>query len=109
MVVPFERWRNNFVQTAPDAVRDMTYGLLRPMPFACLRESLSAADAATPGLPITYLVSSQDLTLPQGEEWWAEKYAARLGVEPVAFEACHAAHLTDPVLVADQLPAAAKA
>lgn len=109
ILVPYERWRSNFVQTAPEAVQQLTYGLLRPQPLSHFSESLSAAEAAIPDLPLTYLTSAQDLSLPSGDEGWGETYAPRLGVEPVTFDACHAATFTAPADVAKQLLIAAQA
>jgi pimeloyl-ACP methyl ester carboxylesterase len=108
VLVPFERWEARFVQTAPPAVKELTYGLLRPMPWAYLSESPTAADAAIPDLPLTYVVSSADLSLPEGEEWWTAKYAPRAGVAPDAFDACHSAYFTTPEKVAAMLMNAAR-
>lgn len=108
VLVPYPRWQNRFVQTRPEEVRQVTYGLLRPHPWSYFTESLSAREAAIPDLPRSYLVGSQDLSLPFGEEWWADKYAPRLGAEPIIFDAPHAAHLTDPVLLTDELIKAAQ-
>ncbi|NUR25962.1 MAG: alpha/beta fold hydrolase [Catenulispora sp.] len=109
VLVPVPRWENRFVQTATQEVKDLTYGLLRPEPWAYFTDSLSTREAAIPDVPVSYLVSSQDLSLPAGDEWWADKYAPRLGVEPIVFEAPHAAYFTDPLLLTDQLIAAGKA
>jgi pimeloyl-ACP methyl ester carboxylesterase len=107
ILVPVPRWENRFVQTASQAVKELTYGLLRPMPWSYFADSLHAAEATIPDLPRSYLVSAQDLSLPEGDEWWADKYAPRLGVQVVAFDACHSANFTDPALVAEQLVIAA--
>jgi pimeloyl-ACP methyl ester carboxylesterase len=107
VLVPFERWRNKFVQTAPEPVQELTYRLLRPAPINYFSGALSATESKTPDLPISYLVGTQDLSLDPGEESWATKYAVRLGVEPVTFDACHAAFFTTPALVAKQLVSAA--
>jgi pimeloyl-ACP methyl ester carboxylesterase len=108
VLIPVPRWENRFVQDAEQAVKELTYGLLRPTPWSYLTEALPASEAAIPDLPLTYLVSAQDLSLPEGEEWWADKYASRLGVKATAFDACHAAHLVTPDVVAEQLCRAAR-
>lgn len=103
MTVPFERWQKNFVQTVHDEVKDLTYRMLRPQPFNYLSQSLSEADAATPKVPVTYLVSTWDRSVESGDEWWAPKYSSRLGVEPVMVDTCHAAFFTEPDIIADKL------
>jgi pimeloyl-ACP methyl ester carboxylesterase len=107
VLIPVPRWENRFVQDAPQAVKELTYGLLRPTPWSYLTEALPAAEAAIADLPRSYLASAQDLSLPEGEEWWADKYAPRLGVDARVFDACHAAHLVMPEVVAEQLCLAA--
>jgi pimeloyl-ACP methyl ester carboxylesterase len=107
ILVPFERWRTKFVQTAPEPVRELTYRLLSPMPTGYFAHSLSAAEAKTPDQPDSYLVGTEDRALDPGEHWWATKYAARLGVPARTFDACHAAYFTDPALVAENLILAA--
>jgi hypothetical protein len=84
-------------------VVELTYGLLRPIPWSLLSQSLSPREAAIPNLPVSYLVGAQDLSLPEGEEWWATKYAPRLGVEPIAFDGCHSAYFTTPTVLAETL------
>jgi pimeloyl-ACP methyl ester carboxylesterase len=103
MTVPFERWQNNFVQTASGEVKDLTYRMLRPQPFNYLSGSLSEAEAAAPDVPVTYLVSAWDRSVENGDEWWTPKYSSRLGVEPVMVDACHAAFFTEPDVIADKL------
>jgi hypothetical protein len=105
VLLPFERWRDKFVQTAPQPVQELTYRLLRPQPLAYLAESLPAAQAAVPDRPVAYLVGTADLSLADGDEWWTPKYSDRAGVQPVSMDCCHAAHLTDPATVADHLVA----
>lgn len=109
VMVPYPRWQNRFVQTAIEEIRQLTYGHLRPEPWSYLTDSLKRSEAALPDVPVTYLVSAQDLSLPVGPEWWADKYAARLGVEAVSFDAPHSAYFTDPVLLTDNLVSAATA
>ncbi len=103
VLIPVPRWQTRFVQTAPLAVQELTYGLLRPMPWSLLSQSLSPREAAIPNLPVSYLVGAQDLSLPEGEEWWATKYAPRLGVKPIAFDGCHSAYFTTPTVLAETL------
>lgn len=108
VLVPVPRWENRFLQTASQAVKEVTYGLLRPTPWSYFTQSFPAAEAAVPDLPRSYIASADDLSLPEGEEWWADKYAPRLGVQATVFEACHAAHLVTPDVVAEQLCLAAR-
>lgn len=107
VLVPYPRWQNRFVQTMDENLRQLTYAHLHTEPWTYLTESLGAAQARTPDVPSAYLASSQDLALPFGDEWWADKYAPRLGVQPVFMDAAHAAYFTDPVLLAQTLVAVA--
>lgn len=109
VLLPLERWRTNFIQTAGESVSTLTYGLLRPQPLAYLTDSLPAEKAAIPDVPVAYLAGTEDLSLKPGPEWWTPKYSARLAVEPVHFGGCHAAHLTDPTTIAATLESTAPA
>ncbi|HEX4358841.1 MAG TPA: alpha/beta fold hydrolase [Pseudonocardia sp.] len=103
VLVPPHRWRANFLNTAPEHVQDLTYSLLRPQPMAYFTESLDAAEAEVPDLPVSYIVGSADQSLPRDDNWYDPKYTARLGVRPLVIDACHAAFFTTPRLLADAL------
>jgi hypothetical protein len=106
VLIPPHRWRQNFLNTAPEHVQDLTYALLRPQPLAYFTESLDTAEAAVPDLPVSYLLGSADQSLPLGDDWYDPKYTARLGVRPLVIDACHAAFFTTPALVAAALNSA---
>jgi hypothetical protein len=59
-----------FLNTAPEHVQDLTYSLLRPRPMAYFTESLGAAEAEIPDLPVSYIVGAADQSLPRDDNWY---------------------------------------
>lgn len=106
VLLPYARWSERFLPDVPEEVQRVTYRLLVPQPWAYRTETLRDDEARLPEVPIAYLLGTADRALPPQHGGWT-KHVKRAGVEPVLFDAPHAAYFTDPVLVADNLIRAA--
>ncbi len=87
------------MQDAPEAVQRLVYELLVPQPLCYFTEPVAPL---RPDVARSYVLSVDDLSLPPGEYGWL-RFAARLGVEPIAAPGSHEACFTEPVGLAEAL------
>jgi pimeloyl-ACP methyl ester carboxylesterase len=99
ITMPFEIWQEAFMQDAPEAVQRLVYELLVPQPLCYFTEPVAPL---RPDVARSYVLSVDDLSLPPGEYGWL-RFAARLGVEPIAAPGSHEACFTEPVGLAEAL------
>lgn len=95
VTLPFEVWQAGFMQDASEDVQRLVHGLLVPQPMQYFTTAVESIDPERLGVPITYLLSEDDLGLPEGEYGWA-RFADRLGVTPVMAPGSHEACFTRP-------------
>jgi pimeloyl-ACP methyl ester carboxylesterase len=108
VVLPYDSWRQGFIQDAPEPVRQLIYQLLVPQPFQYFTETVTSLDPGSLPVPVSYLLSTDDIVMPPGEFGW-ERFAARLGVTPVAAPGSHEACFTQPEGLAASLLEACRA
>jgi pimeloyl-ACP methyl ester carboxylesterase len=97
---PYEAWRTSMIQDADEDVARLTYELLVPHPFQHFTTPVRPFDAAAAGIPVTYLLSEDDRSMPPGEWDWLPRCLDRLGVTPVRTPGSHLALLTRPAELA---------
>jgi pimeloyl-ACP methyl ester carboxylesterase len=102
VAMPFEIWQTAFMPDASEDVQRMVHSLLVPQPMQYFTETVDAASAAEIGVPVAYVLGSEDVALPPGEYGWA-RFAERLGVEPLVVSITHEACFTQPDVVAESL------
>jgi pimeloyl-ACP methyl ester carboxylesterase len=102
VAMPFEIWQAAFMPDASEDVQRMVHSLLVPQPMQYFTETVDAASAAEVGVPVAYVLGSDDVALPPGEYGWA-RFAERLGVEPLVVSITHEACFTQPDVVAESL------
>jgi len=100
--LPFEIWQASFMNGAPEEVQRVIHALMVPQPFQYFTETIEPVDLATLGVPVAYVLSSDDIALPPGE-YGFKRFADRLGVSPLPAPGCHEACFTDPAGLADAL------
>lgn len=100
VAMPYEVWRSAFITDAPEEVRQLTHSLMVPQPFQYFTETVPPLDPRAVGVPVSYVLSSEDMALPPG--MWLQ-FAERLGVSPVMTPGSHEACLTQPAALADAL------
>jgi pimeloyl-ACP methyl ester carboxylesterase len=100
VALPFEVWQTAFMQDASEDVQRLAHSVLVPQPMQYFTESVEPI--ADLGVPVAYVLGSEDVALPEGEYGWS-RFAERLGVEPYMIPASHEACFTQPSLVAEAL------
>jgi len=104
VVFPYEVFASAFMQDTDENLRRVVYGLLTPQPMQYFTETVTPVDPAALGVPASYVVSADDLSLPPGEWGWVPRFPQRLGNAPV-FETpgSHEAQFTQPAELASAL------
>lgn len=95
VAMPFEVWQNAFMQDAVEPVQRAVHELLVPQPMQYFTTPVAPIDPATLGVPTSYVLSLDDISLPPGEYAW-DRFARRLGVEPIPAPGSHEACFTQP-------------
>ena len=95
VTMPFEVWQNAFMQDAPEPVQRTVHELLVPHPMQYFTTPVEPIDPAALGVPASYVLSVDDISLPPGEYGW-DRFAGRLGVEPILAPGSHEACFTQP-------------
>jgi len=100
VAMPFEVWQASFMQDASEETQRLVHGLLVPQPMQYFTETVTPIDPASLGVPVAYILGSDDVALPEGEYGWA-RFPKRLGVEPLVVPISHDAGFTRPEVVAE--------
>jgi pimeloyl-ACP methyl ester carboxylesterase len=100
VTLPFEVWQAAFMQDAPEDVQRLVHSLLVPHPMQYFTAAVEPVDSARLGVPVTYLLSEDDIALPPGEYGW-QRFADRLGVTPIMAPGSHEACFTRPAELAE--------
>jgi pimeloyl-ACP methyl ester carboxylesterase len=95
VTMPFEVWQSAFMQDAPEPVQRTVHELLVPQPMQYFSVPVQPLDPAALGVPVSYVLSVDDIALPPGEYGW-DRFARRLGVEPILAPGSHEASFTQP-------------
>ena len=103
VALPFEVFAGAFIQDAPEPVQRLAHGLLVPQPMQYFTTPVTPLDPGALGVPVSYLLSTDDIALPPGEFAWAPRFPDRLGVTAVPTPGGHEALLTTPDTLATAL------
>jgi pimeloyl-ACP methyl ester carboxylesterase len=105
MLVPWDIWRDHFIQDAPEAVARMIWELLTPEPNGVNVEPLDLTRFYTLEIPKSYIVLRQDASLPPGT--FHPQMSARLGAcTLLEMDGSHEVMFTRPAALAESLIAA---
>lgn len=104
VMLPFDIWREAFIQDADlDFARD-AYASLSSEPFAPFDTPLDLAEFYALTVPRSYLNCTEDTALPPGEWGWHPRMSNRLGLHRlVQMPGSHEVMLTNPGLLAEKL------
>jgi pimeloyl-ACP methyl ester carboxylesterase len=104
-LLPWEVWRDHFIQDAPEMIARALWELLSPEPNRVNVEKLDLKRFYALDIPATYIVLRHDQSLPPGS--FHPRMSARLGgPELIEIDGSHEVMFTHPVALADALIAA---
>ncbi|WP_028933366.1 alpha/beta fold hydrolase [Pseudonocardia spinosispora] len=95
ITLPYEVWQHGFMQDADEHVQHLVHQLLTPQPFQYFTETVEPLDLESFDVPVSYVLSIDDIALPPGEFGW-DRFAKRLGVDPITAPGSHEAPFTQP-------------
>jgi pimeloyl-ACP methyl ester carboxylesterase len=98
VALPYEVWQSAFIADATEEVRRLTHSLMVPQPFQYFTETVAPLDPQALGVPVSYVLGSEDISLPPGD--WL-RFAERLGVSPIMTPGSHEACFTQPPSLAE--------
>ncbi len=103
VAMPFEVWQQAFAQDAPEAVQRLLHELLVPQPMQYFTETVLPIDPSTSAVPVSYVISTEDVALPPGDYAWNPRFPQRLGVTALETPGSHEACFTRPAELAQAL------
>ena len=108
VAMPLEVFQGAFMGDADPAAAAAVHSVLRPQPFRTFTDPPADEAYRGLGLPLHYVLSSEDIALPPGEYGW-DRFAERIKVAPVRVPGSHESMFTRPAELADALAQAATA
>ncbi|PKV97643.1 pimeloyl-ACP methyl ester carboxylesterase [Amycolatopsis echigonensis] len=106
---PFEVFCTALMQDATAETQKTIYSLLERQPFHTISEPLDLTEWERLQLPSSYVLGTDDISMPPGEFAWAPRFPQRLPGAPLIYTAgSHLAQLTQPESLAEALIRAAE-
>lgn len=104
VTLPYEIFSTAFIQDAEENVRKLVHSLLVPHPMQYFTEPVASARPSELGIPASYVISGDDISLPPGEYAFMPRFPDRLGDVPVIeTPGSHEANFTRPAELAQTL------
>jgi pimeloyl-ACP methyl ester carboxylesterase len=104
VAMPFEWWRERFINDADLETARWAYDQLSPEPFQQFQEPLDLKKFYTLDTPKSYLLCTEDTALPHGEWAWHPRMSSRLGLHRlVQMPGSHEVIFTNPIGLADKI------
>lgn len=105
--LPYQAWRDTFMNGAGDKLAETTYQQLVPEPLARFTRKSQAEPVSLLDIPRTYIHSADDIALPPGKWGWVPRMPRRLGRHRlVHIDGNHEVIFTAPAIVAEEIQAA---
>ena len=109
VMLPFDLWRELFINDADFQLAHVSYAQLSPVPFQQLIEPLDLKTFYALQTPRSFLIGTDDTALPPGEWGWHPRLSSRLGVyRLVQMPGSHELMFTNPIGLADKIIEAAR-
>jgi len=103
-MIPFEMWRDVFINDGDPDLVQRAYGQLSPEPFGPWAEPLEMETFHSLQIPRSFLVGTADMVMPPGDSGWHPRMSSRLGTfRLVQMAGSHEAVFTNPIGLADKL------
>lgn len=98
VMLPFEIWRERFINDADAELARSAYEQLSTEPFQPFVDELDMTDFYELDIPASYINATEDTALPQSHEWcWHPRMSSRLGgFRLVQLSGSHEVVFTDP-------------
>jgi pimeloyl-ACP methyl ester carboxylesterase len=104
VMLPFEIWREAFINDADLDLAQWSYAQLSPEPFQQFVEPLDLRKFYTLDTPRSYLNATDDISLPPGEWGFHPRMSSRLGLyRLVQMPGSHELIFSDPNRLADKI------
>ena len=108
-MIPFEMWRDVFINDGDPDLVQRAYGQLSPEPFGPWAEPLEMETFHSLEIPPSFLVGADDLVMPAGDSGWHPRMSSRLGeFRLVQMPGSHEAVFTNPIGLAHKLSEAGR-
>jgi pimeloyl-ACP methyl ester carboxylesterase len=108
VMLPLEVWQQAFINDADPELARSTYKQLSPEPYQLIAEQVDLKKFYTLSTPRSYILATEDISLPSGESGLHLRMATRLGEHKfLQMPGSHEVLLTNPNAVADKLIEAA--
>jgi pimeloyl-ACP methyl ester carboxylesterase len=104
VTLPFDIWREAFIQDADLETARRTYDQLSSEPLQPILDKLDLKRFYRLETPKTYLNGTEDTALPPGEWGWHPRMSSRLGLHRlVQLPGSHEVMFTNPELLAEKI------
>jgi pimeloyl-ACP methyl ester carboxylesterase len=104
VTLPFDIWREVFINDGDQDLARWSYDQLSPEPFQQLIEPLDLKKFYSLPTPRSYLVATEDTVMPQGEWGWHPRMSSRLGLyRLVQMPGSHELIFSNPIGLADKI------
>lgn len=105
LTLPLEVFQEGFMADAAPETAALVHSVLRPQPFATFTDEPVAGEQYRGlGIPMQYVLSTEDVALPPGDFGWAPRFPDRCGAPTaVPVPGSHESMFTRPAELADGL------
>ncbi|KAM3096572.1 alpha/beta fold hydrolase [Phormidesmis sp. 146-12] len=110
LMLPFEIWREAFINDADLELARSSYAQLSPEPYQPFIDKLDLKQFYSLPIPKSYLYCTEDNVLPQAEQWgWHPKMSNRLGLfRFVQMPGSHEVMFSNPIGLAEKITVAGR-
>ncbi|MBG1245462.1 alpha/beta fold hydrolase [Nostoc sp. NZL] len=109
VMLPFEIWREAFINDADLELARSSYAQLSPEPYQPWLDKLDLKQFYSLPIPKSYLYCTEDNVLPQGDWGWHPRMSSRLGLfRLVQMSGSHEVMFSNPVGLAEKMIAAGR-
>lgn len=109
VMLPFDVWREAFINDADLELAQSSYAQLSPEPYQPFIDKLDLKQFYSLPIPKSYLYCTEDNVLPHGEGGWHPRMSSRLGLfRLVQMPGSHEVMFSNPVGLAEKIVVAGR-
>jgi pimeloyl-ACP methyl ester carboxylesterase len=107
VLLPLEVFQQGFMADAAPETAAVVHSVLRPQPYRTFTDEPVGGTAYRElGIPLEYVLSSEDVALPPGDFAWSPRFPDRCGATPRHVPGSHESMFSRPAELADGILAA---